>query len=95
MSKKTMISLVLCLAFCASLFALPAFADSTVIVIGGPVGQTQSGSIAAQSPLNAVSAISNSGAVIYNSSGSAQVQSTSSAGSVAGSAISGISALIA
>ena len=79
MSKKTMISLVLCLAFCASLFALPAFADSTVIVIGGPVGQTQSGSIAAQSPLNSISGIDSSGTVIVAGAGNAPVQSTASA----------------
>ena len=79
MSKKTMISLVLCLAFCASLFALPAFADSTVIVIGGPVGQTQSGSIAAQSPLNSISGINSSGTVIVAGAGNAPVQSTASA----------------
>ena len=79
MSKKTMISLVLCLAFCASLFALPAFADSTVIVIGGPVGQTQSGSIAAQSPLNSISGINSSGTVIVAGGGNAPVQSTASA----------------
>ena len=79
MSKKTMISLVLCLAFCASLFALPAFADSTVIVIGGPVGQTQSGSIAAQSSLNSISGINSSGTVIVAGAGNAPVQSTASA----------------
>ena len=79
MSKKTMISLVLCLAFCASLFALPAFADSTVIVIGGPVGQTQSGSIAAQSPLNSISGINSSGTVNVAGAGNAPVQSTASA----------------
>ena len=39
MNKKIMLSLLLCLALGASLFALPAFADSTVIVIGGTVQQ--------------------------------------------------------
>ena len=39
MNKKTMLSLLLCLALGASLFALPAFADGTVIVIGGAVEQ--------------------------------------------------------
>ena len=39
MNKKIMLSLLLCLALGASLFALPAFADSTVIVIGGTVEQ--------------------------------------------------------
>ena len=62
MNKKTMVSLLLCLVLGVSLFALPAFADSTVIVIGGPVGQTQSGSIVAQSPVNSVSSINSSGA---------------------------------
>ena len=81
MNKKTMVSLLLCLVLGASLFALPAFADSTVIVIGGPVGQTQSGSIAAQSPLNSISAINSSGAVIVAGTGNAPVQTSSAAGS--------------
>ena len=79
MNKKTMISLLLCLVLGASLFALPAFADSTVIVIGGSVGQTQSGSIAAQSPLNSISGIDSSGTVIVAGAGNAPVQSTASA----------------
>ena len=79
MNKKTMISLLLCLVLGASLFALPAFADSTVIVIGGPVGQTQSGSIAAQSPLNSVSSINSSGTVIVAGTANAPVQTTASA----------------
>ena len=81
MNKKTMVSLLLCLVLGASLFALPAFADSTVIVIGGSVGQTQSGSIAAQSPLNSISAINSSGAVIVAGTGNAPVQTSSAAGS--------------
>ena len=81
MNKKTMISLLLCLVLGASLFALPAFADSTVIVIGGPVGQTQSGSIVAQSPVNSVSSINSSGAVIVAGTGNAPVQTPSAAGS--------------
>ena len=80
MNKKTMFSMLLCLVLCVSLFTLPAFADKTVIVIGGPVGQTQSGSIAAQAPLNSVSSINNSGAVIVAGTGSASVQTASSAG---------------
>ena len=39
MNKKIMLSLLLCLVLGASLFALSAFADSTVIVIGGAVEQ--------------------------------------------------------
>ncbi len=39
MNKKTVLSLVLSLALGASLFAMPAFADGTVIVIGGAVQQ--------------------------------------------------------
>lgn len=39
MNKRIMLSLLLCLALGASLFALPAFADGTVIVIGGAVEQ--------------------------------------------------------
>lgn len=39
MNKKTVLSFVLSLALGASLFALPAFADGTVIVIGGAVQQ--------------------------------------------------------
>ena len=81
MNKKTIISLLLCLVLGASLFALPAFADSTVIVIGGSVGQTQSGSIAAQSPLNSISAINSSGAVIVSGTANAPVQTPSAAGS--------------
>ena len=81
MNKKTMISLLLCLVLGASLFALPAFADSTVIVIGGSVGQTQSGSIGAQSPLNSISAINSSGAVIVSGTANAPVQTPSAAGS--------------
>lgn len=81
MSKKTMLSLILCLVLGASLFALPAFADSTVIVIGGSVGQTQSGSIAAQSPLNSISAINSSGAVIVSGTANAPVQTPSAADS--------------
>ncbi len=79
MNKKTMISLLLCLVLGASLFALPAFADSTVIVIGGPVGQTQAGSIAAQSPVNPVSGINSSGAVIVSGTGNVPVQAAASA----------------
>ena len=79
MNKKTMVSLLLCLVLGASLFALPAFADSTVIVIGGPVGQTQAGTIAAQSPLNSISSINSSGAVIVAGTGNAPVQTTASA----------------
>lgn len=79
MNKKTMVSLLLCLVLGASLFALPAFADSTVIVIGGPVGQTQAGSIAAQSPVNSVSGINSSGAVIVAGTGNAPMQTTASA----------------
>ena len=81
MSKKTMLSLILCLVLGASLFALPAFADSTVIVIGGAVGQTQAGSIAAQSPVNSVSSINSSGAVIVAGTGNAPVQTPSVADS--------------
>ena len=81
MSKKTMLSLILCLVLGASLFALPAFADSTVIVIGGPVGQTQAGSIAAQSPVNLVSGINSLGAVIVAGTGNAPVQAPSAADS--------------
>ena len=81
MNKKTIISLLLCLVLGASLFALPAFADSTVIVIGGSVGQTQSGSIAAQSPLNSISAINSSGAVIVSGTANAPVQTPSAADS--------------
>lgn len=81
MNKKTMVSLLLCLVLGASLFALPAFADSTVIVIGGTVGQTQAGSIAAQSPLNSISAINSSGAVILSGTANAPVQTPSAAGS--------------
>ena len=39
MNKKTVLSFVLSLALGASLFAMPAFADGTVIVIGGAVQQ--------------------------------------------------------
>ena len=81
MNKKRMLSLLLCLVLGASLFALPAFADSTVIVIGGSVGQTQSGSIGAQSPLNSISAINSSGAVIVSGTANAPVQTPSAAGS--------------
>lgn len=81
MNKKTMVSLLLCLVLGVSLFALPAFADSTVIVIGGSVGQTQSGSIAAQSPLNSISAINSSGAVIVSGTANAPMQTPSAAGS--------------
>ena len=87
MNKKTILSLLLCLALGASLFALPAFAEDTVIVIGGSLGQSQTENIAGQSALNTVSAISNSGVVIFGSSGNAPVQSASSSGSVSGSAI--------
>ena len=80
MNKKTMVSLLLCLVLGVSLFALPAFADSTVIVIGGPVGQNQSSSIVAQSPVKSVSSINSSGAVIVAGTGSASVQTASSAG---------------
>ena len=79
MNKKTMVSLLLCLVLCVSLFTLPAFADKTVIVIGGPVGQTQSGSIAAQSPLNSVSSINSSGTGIVAGTANAPVQTTASA----------------
>ena len=81
MNKKTMVSLLLCLVLGVSLFALPAFADSTVIVIGGPVGQTQSSSIVAQSPVNSVSSINSSGAVIVAGTGNAPVQTSSVADS--------------
>ena len=81
MNKKTMVSLLLCLVLGVSLFALPAFADSTVIVIGGPVGQTQSSSIVAQSPVKSVSSINSSGAVIVAGTGNAPVQTPSAAGS--------------
>lgn len=81
MNKKTMVSLLLCLVLGVSLFALPAFADSTVIVIGGPVGQTQSSSIVAQSPVNSVSSINSSGAVIVAGTGNAPVQTPSVADS--------------
>ena len=79
MSKKTMLSLILCLVLGASLFALPAFADSTVIVIGGTISQPQSGSIAGQSALNSISGINSSGTVIVAGAGNAPVQSTASA----------------
>ena len=81
MNKKTMVSLLLCLVLGVSLFALPAFADSTVIVIGGPVGQTQSSSIVAQSPVNSVSSINSSGAVIVAGTGNTPVQTPSVADS--------------
>ena len=81
MNKKTMVSLLLCLVLGVSLFALPAFADNTVIVIGGPVGQTQSSSIVAQSPVNSVSSINSSGAVIVAGTGNAPVQTPSVADS--------------
>ena len=79
MNKKIMLSLLLCLALGASLFALPAFADSTVIVIGGTISQPQSGSIAGQSALNSISGINSSGTVIVAGAGNAPVQSTASA----------------
>ena len=81
MNKKTMVSLLLCLVLGVSLFALPAFADSTVIVIGGTISQPQSGSIAGQSALNSVSGINSSGAVIVAGTGNAPVQTPSAAGS--------------
>ena len=87
MNKKTLLSLLLCLVLGASVFAMPAFADGIVIVIGGSLGQSQNENIGGQSPLNTVSAISNSGAGIFGSSGNAPVHSASSAGSVAGAAI--------
>ena len=75
MNKKTLLSLLLCLVLGASVFAMPAFADGTVIVIGGSLGQSQNENIGGQSPLNTVSAISNSGAGIFGSSGNAPVHS--------------------
>ena len=80
MNKKTMISLLLCLVLCASLFAFPAFADNTVIVIGGTVGQLQTGNIGGQSAVNSVSVINSSGAVIVSDSSNTSIQTVSSSG---------------
>ena len=78
-NKKILASLLVCLVVCAFLFAFPAFADNTVIVIGGTVGQqAQADTIGAQSALNTVSAINSTGAMIVSGS-SAPVSSVSSA----------------
>ena len=82
MNKKTMISLLLCLMLCVSLFAFPAFADNTVIVIGGTVGQIQTGNIGGQSAVNSGSAVNSSGVVIVSDSRNTSVQTVSSADTV-------------
>jgi len=79
MNKKKMVSLLVCLVVCASVFAFPAFADNTVIVIGGTVGQqAQADTIGAQSALNTVFAINSSGAVIVSGSSNAPTSTVSS-----------------
>ena len=78
MNKKKVVSLLVCLVVCASVFAFPAFADNTVIVIGGSIAPAQTDSIGAQSALNTVSAINSSGAVIVSGSSNAPTSTVSS-----------------
>ena len=78
MNKKTMLSLLLCLVLGASLFTFPAFADSTVIVIGSSVGQNLASTVTYNSAgnSNAVLSDSSNGTVIISNT----AQSASSAG---------------
>ena len=81
MNKKRMLSLLLCLVLGASLFAVPAFADSTVIVVGGTVEQNLA-STATYNPTASAVVVSdgNGGTVIVSSTGNAATQSATPAG---------------
>ena len=79
MNKKTRLSFLFCLVLCASLFAFQAFAEDTVIVIGGAVGNSQADNIGAQSALNSVSAINSSAVVIVSDNRNALAPAASSA----------------
>ena len=83
MNKKTILSLLLCLMLCASIFAFPAFADSTVIVIGGAVERNTSVvSYDSSAYVSSGAAVSSSGTntVIVTGGGSAAAQTLSSSG---------------
>lgn len=87
MNKKTVIAFLLCLALGASLFAFPAFADGTVVIIGGPVTQEQTQNIGAQSAFNSISADNGSGTVVISGTSGASSQSASSANTASTSAV--------
>jgi uncharacterized protein YkwD len=79
-----MVSLLLCLVLGASLFAFPAFADSTVIVIGGAVEQNLTSTTTYNSSGTSAVIVSDSsgGTVIVSGTSNTAAQSATSAGSV-------------
>ena len=89
MKLKTMLCLMLCLVLCASLSALPAFADSTVIVIGGAVEQNGTSTAIFNSASSSAEVVSNggNGTVIVSGNSNAPVQSSSTDTGITGSAI--------
>ena len=77
MNKKTMLSLMLCLVLCASLFAFPAFADGTVVIIGGAVEQNGSSAVVVSNGSNGTVIVSgNSNTPVQSSSADTGITST-------------------
>lgn len=89
MNKKTVISLMLCLVLCASLFAFPAFADGTVIVIGGAVEQSGSPTATNNSVGTSAVVVANdgNGTVIVSGNSNAPVQASSADTGITGSIV--------
>lgn len=73
MNKKTVLSFVLSLALGASLFAMPAFADSTIIVIGGAIEQNALPAATNNAAVSSAAVVSGSDGrtVVISSSGNA------------------------
>lgn len=82
-SFKTVLSLALCLVLCAGVFAAPAFAAGTVVIVGGKADQVLTGG-------GSLPAASSGAVVVSGSSGSASSGAASAAVVSGGSVASAI-----
>jgi len=80
-NKKTLLSLLLCLVLCTSLFAFPAFAEDTVIVIGGTVEQS------AVSTVTYDATGSGNGTTVFSGYNSTPIQTSSPSNTAASGAV--------
>ena len=81
MNKKTMICLLLCLVLCVGVFSFPAFADGTVVIIGGPIEQSDVSTATYNTAGSSAVVISgsNGSTVVVSGNSNAVAQSASSA----------------
>ena len=79
MNKKTLISLLLCLVLGASLFAFPAFADGTTVVLGSTVDPNSVSSVSVYDTAQSAVVVSGgSSEIVSNGSVSSQPASSQS-----------------